>query len=216
MRKSKTTSSLFFKSRPSAMLNKPLFEDDSLYRPLDLSKLDDQMSLQGHHCIAAPLLARTRSDMKPDDFPAWGVDWAWGMPIIILTVIFHAYVLGLVNRDVTFRLKKSVESRYTFVSVFVIGGTALAATLLHGFEAFGWAIAYRLLGASMTFKSAMLYSMSAITSYGHANLYLEPRWQLMGTLEALDGWIVFGLTTAFLFAVIQRAWLRHHLPDERS
>jgi hypothetical protein len=149
--------------------------------------------------------------MKPNDyFFAWGVDWAWGIPIIILTVIFHAYVLGLVNRDVTFRLKKNVESRYTFVSVFVIGGTALAATLLHWIEAIAWAVAYRLL-ASMNFKSAMLYSMSAITSYGHANLYLEPRWQMMGTLEALNGWIVFGLTTAFLFAVIQRAWLQTHL-----
>jgi hypothetical protein len=149
--------------------------------------------------------------MKPDDIPAWGVDWAWGMPIIIVTVIFHAYVLGLVNREVTLRLRQSVEDRVTFVSVFVIGGTALAATMLHGLEAFVWAIAYRLLGASMSFKSAMLYSMSAITSYGHANLYLEPRWQLMGTLEALDGWIVFGLTTAFLFAVIQKAWLQTHL-----
>ena len=154
--------------------------------------------------------------MKPGDFPAWGVDWAWGVPIIIVTVIFHAYFLGLVNRDITLRLKRTVESRFTFVSVFVIGGTALAATMLHGLEAFGWAIAYRLLDTKMDFKSAMLYSMSAITSYGHANLYLEPRWQLMGTLEALDGWIVFGLTTAFLFAVIQKAWLHSHLPDERS
>jgi hypothetical protein len=26
-------------------------------------------------------------------------------------------------------------------------------------------------------------------------------------LEALSGWLVFGLTTAFLFAVIQKVWL---------
>jgi hypothetical protein len=148
--------------------------------------------------------------MKPGDFPAWGVDWAWGLPLIILTVIFHVYSLGLVG-DVSLRLKQTVEFRFTFVSVFAVGGTALAATLLHGIEAFSWAIAYRLLGASMNFKSAMLYSMSAITSYGHANLYLEPRWQLLGTLEALNGWIVFGLTTAFLFAVIQKAWLQTQL-----
>lgn len=150
--------------------------------------------------------------MKPGDFPGWGVDWAWGMPLIIVTVIFHAYVLGLVNKDVTLRLKQTVGSRFTFISVFVIGGTALAATMLHGFEALGWAVAYRLLDTKMDFKSAMLYSMSAITSYGHANLYLEPRWQMMGTLEALDGWIVFGLTTAFLFAVIQKAWLHTDSP----
>jgi hypothetical protein len=29
----------------------------------------------------------------------------------------------------------------------------------------------------------------------------------MGALEALNGWLLFGLTTAFLFAVINRARL---------
>lgn len=27
-----------------------------------------------------------------------------------------------------------------------------------------------------------------------------------GSLEALNGWILFGLTTAFLFTVFERAW----------
>jgi hypothetical protein len=50
----------------------------------------------------------------------------------------------------------------------------------------------------------VLYSLNAITSYGHENLHLEDRWHLMGALEALNGWLLFGLTTAFLFAVLQR------------
>jgi AcrR family transcriptional regulator len=36
-------------------------------------------------------------------------------------------------------------------------------------------------------------------SYGHATLFLEGQWQLMGALEALNGMLLFGLTTAFLF-----------------
>jgi hypothetical protein len=28
----------------------------------------------------------------------------------------------------------------------------------------------------------------------------------MGSLEALNGWILFGLTTAFMFTVIQKVW----------
>ncbi len=32
-------------------------------------------------------------------------------------------------------------------------------------------------------KSAMLYSLSAMTSYGHANLFLEEQWQMMGALS---------------------------------
>ena len=29
----------------------------------------------------------------------------------------------------------------------------------------------------------MLYSLSALTSYGHASIYLEAQWQLMGALN---------------------------------
>jgi hypothetical protein len=50
----------------------------------------------------------------------------------------------------------------------------------------------------------MLYSLGAMTTYGSANVSLPDRWQLMGALEALDGVLLFGLTTAFLFAIIQR------------
>jgi hypothetical protein len=31
---------------------------------------------------------------------------------------------------------------------------------------------------------------------------------MMGALEALNGMMLFGLTTAFLFAIIQQAWPR--------
>jgi hypothetical protein len=89
---------------------------------------------------------------------------------------------------------------------FIIGATAISATILHGIEGAVWAAAYRLLGALPDNKSAMLYSLNAMTSYGHANLYLAPGWEMIGALEALNGWILFGLTTAFLFNVIQKSW----------
>ena len=52
----------------------------------------------------------------------------------------------------------------------------------------------------------MLYSLSAITSYGHETLQLQEHWQLMGSLEALNGWLLFGLSTAFLFGMIEKVW----------
>ena len=52
----------------------------------------------------------------------------------------------------------------------------------------------------------MLYSLSAMTSYGHADVYLEDRWQLLGAIEAVNGLILFGLTTAFLYAAIHQVW----------
>jgi hypothetical protein len=69
-----------------------------------------------------------------------------------------------------------------------------------------WALAYRAVNALSDNSSAILYSLNAITSYGHENLDLAKHWQLMGALEALNGMLLFGLTTAFLFGIIQKVW----------
>ncbi|MGA7225572.1 MAG: hypothetical protein WBX16_22130 [Candidatus Acidiferrales bacterium] len=145
--------------------------------------------------------------MNPGDRPAWGADWAWGLPLILLTVVFHAYFLSRIVESVSHRLDgQHPLGHLRHTPILIVGGTALAATILHGVEGTIWAVVYRLLGASPDFKSAVLYSLEAMTSYGHENLFLAPHWRLLGALEALSGWILFGLTTAFLFAVIQRAW----------
>ena len=81
----------------------------------------------------------------------------------------------------------------------------MLATSLHGLEAGFWAAAYLLVGALPDFRSSMLYSLNALTSYGHTNLQLPDHWHLMGALEALNGWLLFGLSTAFLFAVVEKA-----------
>ena len=141
--------------------------------------------------------------------PAWTADWAWGLPIIVLTVVLHAYGLGILNREVAARLRSRGRPRHLPSGPsYIIGATALWATVLHALEGGIWAFAYLFLGALADFRSAMLYSISAITSFGHANLDLAPQWQMMGALEALNGWILFGLTTAFIFTVVQKVWPR--------
>ena len=79
-------------------------------------------------------------------------------------------------------------------------------TALHGIEGVAWAGAYVFVGAVPDAKAAMLYSLNAMTTYGHESVSLEPHWQIMGALEALNGMLLFGLTTAFLFAMIQEIW----------
>jgi hypothetical protein len=41
----------------------------------------------------------------------------------------------------------------------------------------------------------------------HTSLSLEQHWHLMGALGALNGWLLFGLTTAFLFGMLEKVWL---------
>ena len=79
--------------------------------------------------------------------------------------------------------------------------------MLHAIEGGVWAVAYWLLGALPDFRSSVLFSLGAMTTYGGSNLNLKDHWLLMGALEALNGIILFGLTTAFLFSMIQEVWL---------
>jgi len=131
----------------------------------------------------------------------WGVDWAWGASLIVLTVIVHAYGLALIDQ----RVSSATDGKRQIPSL-TIGLTALSVIVLHALEGFIWAGAYCLLGAIPNFHSAVLYSLNAVTSYGHESLALASRWEMMGALEALNGWILFGLTTAMLFSVFQKIW----------
>jgi hypothetical protein len=137
----------------------------------------------------------------------WSRDWAWGVPLILLNVVIHIVGLGFLSHRVARLSREAVSSSPMIALVMVAGTTTLLATVLHGMEAGIWAGAYMFLGAFPDFKYSMLYSLNAITSYGHTGLNLEKPWQLLGALEALNGWLLFGLTTAFMFAAIQGVWL---------
>lgn len=154
------------------------------------------------------VLARGPEDkMNDHDALAWNGNWAWGLPLIALNVIFHVIGLGFINANVLRALGGFKDRRHFLLKfAIVMGVTTLSATLLHGTEAAIWAGAYWGLGALPDTKGAMLYSLSAMTTYGHENLFLAEHWRLMGALEALNGMILFGLTTAFLYGMIQRVW----------
>jgi hypothetical protein len=151
------------------------------------------------HC----LIWMAALSMRPT-VTSWSGNWAWGVPLVLLTVLIHVLGLGLIRQRVLHASIRSTRRHPTSVFVGVTGLTTLVATSLHAIEAVIWAAAYRLLGALPDYKTAVLYSLNAMTSYGHINLSLEEHWHLMGALEALNGWLLFGLSTAFLFAVIER------------
>jgi hypothetical protein len=143
----------------------------------------------------------------PDAHLNWTADWLWGLPLVVGTVLIHVFGLGSIRHRTSRFYNRSIDRRYpTLAFGLVMGATTLLASCLHAIEAAIWAVAYRLLGALPDNKSAMLYSLDAITSYGHTALMLAPHWHLMGALEALNGWLLFGLTTAFMFGMLENVW----------
>jgi hypothetical protein len=141
----------------------------------------------------------------------WGASWAWGLPLIALTISIHAMgvvAMALVLVRIAVRLKnQSLRLRRAILIVIgVVGAVGLLLAALHGMEAAIWAAAYLWLGAIDSPLDAMLYSVDSITTRGASGLTLQRHWRMMGALEAADGMLLFGISTAYIFAVIQVCW----------
>ena len=140
-------------------------------------------------------------------------NWIWGLSLIALTMAIHGTgVLWIALVDVGIRGRIERQNRLRrrrHVAEFIIGMIAVVGLLLaalHGIEAALWAAAYWWLGALNSPAEAILYSIDSISTRGASGLVLEYHWKLMGALEAVDGMLLFGISTAYIFTVMQSYW----------
>jgi hypothetical protein len=136
---------------------------------------------------------------------SWVPDWSWGLPLLVLTVVAHVSAIFWTAKMLGTYLRTATNKGSRLVIFVALA--ALASAVYLAIEAAAWAVLFLWVGALPAWAPAMLYSLEAITSFGHADVYLEDRWRLLGAIEAVNGLILFGLTTAFLFAAIQQVWL---------
>lgn len=139
----------------------------------------------------------------------WGFDWVWGISLIVVTVIGHSLALFAAHhRLVAAAASYYSDDAFSLRFALAMGGVVLFVTLLLGVEASLWASVFVFIGALPNMASGMLYSLEAMTTFGHADVSLTPQWQLLGALEALGGVIVVGLSTAFIFSILHGAQVR--------
>ena len=138
-------------------------------------------------------------------------NWTWSLSLIALTIVFHAAAMAAMALALIHFYAHVTRWRLPLRHIFailigVIGAVGVVLAILHGIEAAMWAAAYWRLGALGAFQDAVLYSLDSMTPRGASGLTLEPHWSLMGALEATDGMLLFGISTAFVFALMQAYW----------
>jgi hypothetical protein len=76
-----------------------------------------------------------------------------------------------------------------------------------------WALLYRSLGAFEDFETAVYFSGVTFTSLGYGDVVLSGRMRLLAPLQAANGLMMFGVTTALFIAAVQHAtakWTAAH------
>ena len=132
------------------------------------------------------------------------------MPLMVATVLLfstllaYATAMHLVVR-VMVRVIRNGSSEPRFwksTAVMAIVTTIMAAA--HLAQIALWAAAFLLCGEVSTFETAFYLSAQNCTALGYGDVLVSERWRLLGPLEAINGLLFFGLSTALLFATMSQ------------
>jgi hypothetical protein len=121
------------------------------------------------------------------------------------TVFFHATVISA--SAVIFR---SAKTRFWgpmrfFRDSLVLSVASLILLAAHSAEVAAWALVMVKIGAFAAFEEAYYFASVAFTTLGFGDVLLPADWRLLAGSIAADGFILFGMSAAFLFEAVRKA-----------
>jgi hypothetical protein len=138
-----------------------------------------------------------------------------GTTTTIAAIFIHALAMIMIVHFVRRERRLGWAGVVFWKDVTVVTGAVLVALAAHLIQMAAWAIVFELCGEFREFGAALCNSAGNYTTLGCGDKVLSARWRLLGPFEAANGMLMFGLTTAMLFAVVQRL-LQARLGDSRA
>jgi hypothetical protein len=126
-----------------------------------------------------------------------------GLAATLATIVIHGFVLHAVVVSLRRDLKRGVLGERIWVNMTFIMVAILLALAGHLGEIALWALTLDISGAVPDIGAAIYSSAGSYTTSG-SDIALPPQWKLLGPFEAVDGMLMFGVSTAFIFAVVNR------------
>jgi voltage-gated potassium channel Kch len=74
--------------------------------------------------------------------------------------------------------------------------------VLHLLETALWASFYYWQSLFPDFETSLYFSLTSYTTIGFGDVVLPQKWRLLGAMEGISGVLLCGLSTAFIFAVV--------------
>lgn len=134
----------------------------------------------------------------------------WGSVFLALCLLVHVICLGggaapldrLANRVAHRRL----IIRLTGILLAAVAVIVVALTL----QIWIWAGAWMSFGVFDDWNTATYFSLVTYTSLGYGDIVLEPGTRVFGVFAAVTGLLGFGISTAYLMAVLSRLLGHNH------
>jgi len=139
-----------------------------------------------------------------------------GSGMIILTTViqggFTIASVAMLRRRVSLKVARSNFQTTLLLSYFVLW--LFVATII---EVWAWALLYLIIGAAQSLEEAAYFSTVTFTTLGYGDITLDESWRLLSSFEGANGLLMFGWSTALIFAAVQRVYeFERKLPHHHS
>jgi hypothetical protein len=129
---------------------------------------------------------------------------AVGVITFICTIFVHVLPLGATVTIVRREKRLGLVGVSPWINFGTVALIILFALVAHLIEIALWAAVFVICGEFHDFGTAYYHSAVNYTTLGYGDLIMSPTWRLLGPLEAANGILMFGVSTAMIFTVIQR------------
>jgi hypothetical protein len=140
---------------------------------------------------------------------------AVGVSAIVCTIIIHALALSATVNVVRRERRLGRAGASFWIDVAIVAVAISFAFAAHLVEISLWAVLFTICGEFPDFGAAFDHSAVNYTTLGYGDVIMTPSWRVLGPLEAANGMLMFGVSTAMIFAVIQRL-IQARFPDLRD
>ena len=90
----------------------------------------------------------------------------------------------------------------TLFDSYVLGMILLMLFAGHLFQVAIWAVVFVYIGEFVDFMTAFYHSAVNFSSLGYGDIVMSEDWRLLGSLEAINGVLMFGLSAGTMFALM--------------
>jgi hypothetical protein len=129
---------------------------------------------------------------------------AVGIITFACTIFVHVLPLSATVTIVRREKRLGQEGASFWIDFAIVALIILFSLVAHLIEIALWAAAFMICGEFHEFSMAYYHSAVTYTTLGYGDLILSPKWRLLAPLEAANGIMMFGVSTAMIFTLILR------------
>ncbi|MNF56395.1 MULTISPECIES: potassium channel family protein [unclassified Pseudomonas] len=125
-----------------------------------------------------------------------------GIPVMLLCLLLQGVFVTVCLRQYV-RIREAHAGRISQWMNMVLLSTAMLLMLIGNFVQIGiWAALFMLIGEFDDYTTAVYHSGVNFATLGYGDMVMSPSWRLLGPMEAANGILMFGVSTAVMTAAV--------------